>query len=80
MGDRPSFDRTYYDCGEPRNMRRYYPHPHVSAQYPSRAVVPTKIGNNSKGCQQVGEEEIIEAEEAQEIEMQAEVQCSHAEK
>ena len=51
MGGRPSFDRTCYNCGEPRHMRRNYPHARVmdSAHQYSRAVVPTGNGNTCWG-------------------------------
>uniref|UniRef100_M1D9H5 'chromo' domain containing protein n=1 Tax=Solanum tuberosum TaxID=4113 RepID=M1D9H5_SOLTU len=49
-GGGPSFDRTCYNCGEPGNMRRDYPHPRVfdSMEQPSRAVVPMGNGNNGR--------------------------------
>ncbi|KAH0680945.1 hypothetical protein KY285_022559 [Solanum tuberosum] len=56
MGGRPSFDRTCYNCGEPRHMRRDCPHPRVfeSMQQQSRVVLPAGNGNNGRGCPQGG--------------------------
>ncbi|XP_015164524.1 uncharacterized protein [Solanum tuberosum] len=54
--NRPSFDRTCYNCGEPGNMRKNCPHPRMmnSAQQQTRAVAPTGNGNNGRGHPQGG--------------------------
>ncbi|KAH0745921.1 hypothetical protein KY285_007578 [Solanum tuberosum] len=57
MGSRPYFDRTCYNYGEPRHMRRDCPHPRVldsAQQQQSRAVVPAGNGNNGRGRPQGG--------------------------
>ncbi|WMV59252.1 hypothetical protein MTR67_052637 [Solanum verrucosum] len=55
-GSRPSFDRTWYNYGEPRHMRKDCPHLRVldSAQQQTRAVVPTRNSNNGRGRSQGG--------------------------
>ncbi|KAH0669381.1 hypothetical protein KY285_023539 [Solanum tuberosum] len=55
-GSMTSFDRTCYKCGEPRHMRRDYPHLRMvdPGQKQTRAVVLTCSGNNGRGRPQGG--------------------------
>ncbi|XP_049349573.1 homeobox protein knotted-1-like 2 [Solanum verrucosum] len=55
-GGRPSFDHTFYNLGEPRNMKRDCPHLGVldSVQQQTRAVVPVGNSNNGMGRPQSG--------------------------